>query len=93
MKQIEQRELRALSGIVKAMLGDFELLGITSVDQLADEDHAELHERLQELTGTAQDICVLDVFECAIAQARDAELPAERCNWWWWSRRRKARTE
>jgi hypothetical protein len=33
----------------------------------------------------------MDVFACAIAQARDPDLPAAQCHWWYWSRRRKAR--
>jgi hypothetical protein len=86
----DSRQLGDLAGIGKAMLGDFEVLGVRSVTQLAGEDAAELYARLQERTGTPHDICVLDVFECAIAQARDPELPAEQRSWWWWSRRRKA---
>ena len=87
----DSRQLGDLSGIGKAMLGDFELLGVRSVEQLAGCDAQELYARLQECTGAEHDICVLDVFECAIAQARDPELPSEQRSWWWWSRRRKAR--
>jgi hypothetical protein len=89
----DTRELEDLAGIGAAMLGDFDLLEVRSVAQLAQEDAAELYARLGELTGAPHDICVLDVFECAIAQARDPELPAEQRNWWWWSRRRKANRE
>ncbi len=72
------------------MLGDFVVLGIQSVSQLAECDGDELYERLRRLTGRQQDICVLDVFRCAIAQARDPALPEELCQWWWWSRQRRA---
>ncbi len=90
MKTSQHRTLANLSGIGPAMLEDFEVLGITSVSQLRDEDAADLYQRLQERTGKAHDICVLDVFECAIAQACDPDLPTEQCNWWYWSRKRKA---
>ena len=36
------------------------------------------------------DACVKDTLECAIAQARDDELPDEQRRWWWYSARRKA---
>ena len=47
-----------------------------------------LYDRLCALTGGRQDPCVLDTFCCAVAQAKDPRLPAERRKWWWWSRRR-----
>jgi hypothetical protein len=50
-----------------------------------------MYKRLCGMTGQHQDICVLDVFRAAVAQARDPNLPAEQCVWWYWSRKRKAR--
>lgn len=72
------------------MLGDFELLRVTSVDDLAQRDPDELYRELERLTKTRQDPCVLDTFRCAVAQARDPELPLEQRSWWYWSRLRKA---
>ncbi len=83
------RNLRDLRGIGPAMLKDFELLGVHSVEQLAREDGAILYQRLAQITGAAQDPCVLDTFRCAVAQARNPRLPAEQTNWWYWSRVRK----
>lgn len=71
------------------MLKDFELLGVRSVSQLAKADGKRLYDRLCRLTGQRQDPCVWDVFECAIAQARNPDLPAEQRQWWFWSRLRK----
>jgi hypothetical protein len=87
------RAPRALSDLVSigpAMLRDFERLGIRSVAQLARARPERLYERLCAVTGQPQDICCLDVFTAAVAQARDPRLPSEQCNWWYWSRRRKA---
>jgi len=84
------RKLGDLSGIGKAMLGDFALLRIGSVEELAAADPEHLYNELSEQTGTRQDPCVLDTFRCAVAQARDPRLPKEQCNWWYWSRLRKA---
>lgn len=86
----DSRRLKDLAGIGRAMLGDFDRLGMDSVAALARQDPDELYSRLCALTGGQQDICVLDVFRCAAAQARDPELPRDQCDWWWWSRQRRA---
>ena len=84
------RTLRDLQGIGSAMLADFDILGIHSVQQLARNEPETLYEELCRRTGTRQDICVLDTFRCAVAQARNPRLPAARRQWWYWSRLRKA---
>ena len=88
----DQRALKDLFSIGGAMLEDFRILGITSVSQLKRRSAHRLYDRLCRLTGTLQDICVLDAFQCAIAQANDQNLPAEQCRWYYWSRVRKAST-
>ena len=87
------RQLGDLAGIGPAMLRDFDQLGIRSVEQLANCDPQGLYDELCGLTHAKQDPCVLDTFACAVAQARDANLPIEQRNWWYWSRRRKARAQ
>jgi hypothetical protein len=72
------------------MLADLALLEVHDVGTLARQDAGLLYERLCTKTGTRQDPCVLDVFSCAVAQARDPDLPAAQRRWWWWSRARKA---
>jgi nucleotidyltransferase/DNA polymerase involved in DNA repair len=86
----EERKLRDLVSIGPAMLHDFELLGIASVTQLSRQNPEKLYEKLCRITGQLQDICCLDVFRAAVAQARNPLLPLEQCQWWYWSRRRKA---
>jgi hypothetical protein len=88
---LKERELGDLVSIGPAMLRDFELLGITSVAQLSKRNPEKLYEKLCQITGQAQDICCLDVFRAAVAQARDPQLPLEQRQWWYWSRRRRAR--
>jgi pathogenicity locus Cdd1 protein len=68
----------------------FERLGIRSVARLARASPRRLYDRLCRITGRRQDICCLDAFTAAVAQARNPRLPAEQCQWWYWSRRRKA---
>ena len=84
-----RRELKDLISIGPAMLRDFGLLNIRSVEQLAKLDAKKLYTKLGRVARQHQDICVLDTFEAAVAQARNPRLPAEQCQWWWWSRKRK----
>lgn len=84
------RKLEDLESIGQAMLKDFALLGIKSVDDLSRRDPELLYKRLSKLTGTRQDICVLDTFRCAVAQARNPALPKEQRKWWYYSRMRKS---
>ena len=87
---IHERRLRDLISIGPAMLRDFELLGIRSVEQLARQEPVRLYRELCRITGQRVDICCQDVFSAAVAQARNPLLPAEQCQWWYWSRKRKA---
>jgi len=85
----EERELKDLISIGPAMLRDFELLGIRSVKQLAKQDAKKLYAKLGRVAKQHQDICVLDTFEAAVAQAKNLRLAVEKCQWWWWSEKRK----
>jgi hypothetical protein len=88
---VKERELDDLVSVGPAILRDFEQLGIASVAQLSRQSPEKLYEKLCQITGRAQDICCLDVFRAAVAQARNPRLPLDQCQWWYWSRRRKAR--
>jgi hypothetical protein len=85
-----ERSLRDLASVGPAIAKDFEMLGIRSVAQLSRRNPERLYEKLCQLTGQAQDICCLDVFRAAVAQARNPRLPEKQRRWWYWSRRRKA---
>lgn len=86
----QQRRVEDLVSVGPAMVRDFEMLGIRSVAQLARRNPEKLFETFCEVTGQAQDICCLDVFRAAVAQARNPRLPREQAQWWYWSRQRKA---
>ncbi len=86
----EDRRLKDLVSVGPAMLRDFEMLGIRSVAQLAKRNPEKMFEELCRIKAQAIDVCCLDVFQAAVAQARDPQLPAEQRQWWYWSRRRKA---
>ena len=85
----EARQLCDLVSIGPAMLKDFEKLGIRTVRELARRNPEKLYEQLCMATRQRQDICCLDVFRAAVAQAKNPRLPAAQCNWWYYSRLRK----
>jgi nucleotidyltransferase/DNA polymerase involved in DNA repair len=90
LAKIKIRALSDLESVGKETLKDFERLGVSSVAQLAKQNPKKLYEKLCDLTRSRHDICVLDTFQCAIAQARNPNLPAEQRKWWYWSQKRKA---
>ena len=85
-----ERRLIDLDSVGPRILADFEKLGVHSVRQLAQSGPEKLYLRLCKITGVRQDPCVLDTFSCAVAQARDPQLPAAQRRWYWWSRKRKS---
>lgn len=72
-------QLGDLFSVGPAILRDFESLGIRSVAQLARQEPLKMYRKLERITESPQDPCVLDVFCAAIAQARDPHLLAEQC--------------
>lgn len=75
--------------IGKAMKKDFDLLGITSVEDLRGKNHRALYDEICMKTGYRHDPCVLDTYEMAIHFAETGEsLP-----WWTFSHARKEQAE
>jgi nucleotidyltransferase/DNA polymerase involved in DNA repair len=85
----QRRELKDLISVGPATLRDFDRLGIHSVARLATQNPQALYDKFNRLSGQSHDICLLDVFRSAVAQARNPHLPPEQCRWWWWSKKRK----
>jgi nucleotidyltransferase/DNA polymerase involved in DNA repair len=85
----QRRELKDLISIGPAALRDFERLGIRSIAKLATQNPQPLYDKLNRLSRQSHDICLLDVFQSAVAQARNPLLRPEQCQWWWWSKKRK----
>ena len=90
MRKKDSRLLKDLESVGKETLKDFQRLEISSVEQLSKQDPRRLYDQLGELSGAAHDICVLDVMVCAVAQAKNPNLPEAQRKWWYWSRKRKA---
>jgi len=88
--QTKERRLEDLVSIGPAMMRDLAVLRIRSVAQLAHRNPRQMYRELCRLKGP-QDVCCLDVFTGAVAQAKNPDLPIEERQWWYWSRQRKAR--
>lgn len=76
--QQNARSLADLRNIGKAALADFAVLGIHTVQQLAEQEPDALYLALCQKTRQRHDPCVHDVFAAAIHQARTGEA----LNWW-----------
>lgn len=85
----DERELKDLAGIGPSMLRDLNLLGIHTVKALQRRKPERMYRDLCRLKGERQDICCLDVFAAAVAQARNPNLPPEQTQWWFYSKQRK----
>src|ERR1700722_3839242 len=89
--EAKERKFQDLVSVGPPIERDFEIMGIRSVAQLANQNPRKMYDKLCKLTGERQDPCVLDTFEAAVAQAANPRLSAEKCQWWYYSRIRKAR--
>jgi hypothetical protein len=59
-------KLLDIPNIGPAMIRDFRLLGITTPNELKNNDPYILYKKLCEITGVRQDPCVLDTYIAAI---------------------------
>jgi nucleotidyltransferase/DNA polymerase involved in DNA repair len=89
----QRRELKDLISIGPAALRDFERLGIRSIAKLATQNPQPLYDKFNRLSRQSHDICLLDVFQSAVAQARNLLLRPEQCQRWWSKKRKKAATK
>lgn len=88
-RKIPERRLEDLVSIGPAMMRDLKTLHIESMAGLARQNPRQMYSDLCRLKGP-RDICCLDVFTAAVAQAKNPDLPVEQRQWWYWSRKRKA---
>lgn len=81
-----RKELKDLKNVGAATLGDFAVLGIRSVAQLARRDPFRLYRALCTKTGQRHDPCVIDVFMATVWEAK-GNRPKD---WWAFTPERKA---
>lgn len=78
-------ELQSIPGIGKSLAKDLRLIGIQQVADLKASDPEQLYRKLEKITGTHQDRCVLYTFRCAIYFASKKQHDPELLKWWNWS--------
>ena len=83
-KQKILKQLQTIPGIGKACSMDLWNIGIRNISDLEHENPMELYNRLNKLTGTTHDICMLYTFRCAVYYASELEHEKEKLNWWYW---------
>lgn len=76
-----------LPNVGRATADDLRLLGLQHTRDLAGRDPLQLYRELEQLTGTRQDPCVLDVF-IALTRLLDGDPPHP---WWHYTAERKSR--
>lgn len=83
------RQFEQIPNVGKATAADFVQLGITTPQQLAQQEPLALYQQLCEITGVRHDPCVIDVFAAAIAfmQGKPAQP------WWYYSQLRLSKAQ
>lgn len=81
------KALTDLPNIGPSIAEDLRLLGYTSPQQLAGQDPYEMYDRLNTMTRTTHDPCLLDCF-ISVTRFMDGEKPQV---WWHYTAGRKRR--
>ena len=78
------RELQTIPGIGPSLALDLYALGIRRVADLKRKNPETLYRRLEQLTSSPQDRCVLYTFRCAVYFAKTPKPDPRRLLWWNW---------
>ena len=78
------RELQTIPGIGPSLAQDLYALGIRRVADLKRRSPEKLYRRLEQLTRSRQDRCVLYTFRCAVYYAQTPRPDPRRLLWWNW---------
>ncbi len=81
-------QFQSLGSVGPSLSQDLWDLGFRTIADLKGANPVEMYERFSRTAGQRADPCVEDVFRCAVAQARDPELPDEMRQWWMWKEHR-----
>ena len=73
-----------IPGVGKSISVDLWDLGLRSVNDLSNRNPEEMFEETRRLAGGSMDRCVLYVYRCAVAFARNPNLEPELQKWWNW---------
>lgn len=83
-KEIILKQFQKIPSIGKACSLDLWNIGIRKVSDLDGENPDKLYKKLNEVSGTTHDICMLYTFRCAVYFASEKVHDKEKLNWWYW---------
>lgn len=86
-KSKSKNELYSLNGVGPSVFQRLEMLGITTIAQLAQADAEAMYIALEKITGERQHPCLWDVFASIVHEARTGE----KTSWNEWTAVRKQR--
>jgi hypothetical protein len=78
------KQFQSIPGIGKACSLDLWNIGLRRISDLKGQNPALLYERLNMLTGTKHDVCMLYTFRCAVYYATEKNHDREKLAWWYW---------
>lgn len=87
------KQLTIIPGIGKSLAKDLWRLGIHTVPDLKNKNPMQLYQKLNAITGTKQDTCVLYTFRCAVYYATEKNHSPEKLKWWYWKDKPYRETE
>jgi hypothetical protein len=78
------KQFQTIPSIGKACSLDLWNIGIRNITDLKGQNPSVLYEKLNIITGTTHDICMLYTFRCAVYFATEKTHDIEKLNWWYW---------
>jgi [ribosomal protein S5]-alanine N-acetyltransferase len=78
------KQFQTIPGVGKACSLDFWNIGLRSISDLYGQNPRNLYDRLNTITGTTHDICMLYTFRCAVYFATENDHEKEKLKWWYW---------
>lgn len=84
LRERKLKELQTIPSVGKSIALDLWNLGIRQTSDLKGKNPRVLYEKLNTLSGTTQDKCVLYTFRCAVYFASERSHETKKCKWWYW---------
>ena len=78
------KELKKIPGVGKVIANGLWDIGITSIEELKDENPENLYEKVCAFKGEKIDKCVLYVYRCAVYYASNDIHDSKLLKWWNW---------
>ena len=87
-KNLILRELQQIPGIGKSIAHDLWSIGIRETADLRNKNPYNLYQKLNSVTGTTNDICLLYTLRCAVYYATEPKHDRRKLDWWYWKNKR-----